>query len=174
KYSNNAMGETLVKAMGVRGSGIGSWQSGIAAIRTELGRLEIDLAGLLMVAGSGLLFQNRVTPRTLVSALWMACSAFDFGPEFVAALPIAAADGTLEKRTGGAAGRVRAKTGLLTRVTSLSGYAMSADGQPLVFSILVNGFTGSDEAAMDAVDQIASELTTSRISGAPNLDQGAR
>jgi D-alanyl-D-alanine carboxypeptidase/D-alanyl-D-alanine-endopeptidase (penicillin-binding protein 4) len=174
KYSNNAMGETLVKAMGVRGSGIGSWQSGIAAIRAELGRLEIDLAGLLMVDGSGLSYQNRVTPRTLVSALRMAESSFAFGPEFVAALPIAAADGTLEKRTEGAAGRVRAKTGLLTRVTSLSGYAMSADGQPLVFSILVNGFTGSDEAAMDAVDHIASELTMSRISRAPNLDQGAR
>jgi len=174
KYSNNAMGETLVKAMGVRGSGIGSWQSGIAAIRAELGRLEIDLTGLLMVDGSGLSYQNRVTPRTLVSALRMAKFSFDFGPEFVAALPIAAGDGTLKKRTEGAAGRVRAKTGLLTRVTSLSGYAMSADGQPLVFSILVNGFTGSDEAAMDAVDHIASALTTSRISRAPNLDQGAR
>ena len=68
KYSNNAMGETLVKAMGVRGSGIGSWPSGIAAIRAELGRLEIDLAELLMVDGSGFSYQNRVTPRTLVSA----------------------------------------------------------------------------------------------------------
>jgi D-alanyl-D-alanine carboxypeptidase len=51
---------------------------------------------------------------------------------------------------------------------------MSADGQPLVFSVLVNGFSGSDEAAMDAVDHFASELTKGRILGAPDRDQGAR
>jgi D-alanyl-D-alanine carboxypeptidase/D-alanyl-D-alanine-endopeptidase (penicillin-binding protein 4) len=174
KYSNNTMGEMLVKALGVRDAGVGSWVTGIAAVRAELERLGIDVAGLSIVDGSGLSYQNRVTPRALVSALRVARDSFGFGPEFVAALPIAAADGTLEKRTGGAADRVRAKTGLLTRITSLSGYAMSADGQPLIFSILVNGFSGGDEAAMDAVDHFASELTKSRISGAPNRDQGAR
>jgi D-alanyl-D-alanine carboxypeptidase/D-alanyl-D-alanine-endopeptidase (penicillin-binding protein 4) len=174
KYSNNAMGEMLVKALGVRGAGVGSWSTGIAAERGELERLGIDVTGLSIVDGSGLSYQNRVTPRTLVSALRVAKGSFDFGPEFVAALPIAAADGTLEKRVVGAADRVRAKTGLLTRVTALSGYAISADGQPLVFSILVNGFSGSDEVAMDAVDHFASELTKSRVPGAPDCDQGAR
>jgi D-alanyl-D-alanine carboxypeptidase/D-alanyl-D-alanine-endopeptidase (penicillin-binding protein 4) len=174
KYSNNTMGEMLVKALGVRSAGVGSWSTGIAAVRAELERLGIDVAGLSIVDGSGLSYQNRVTPRALVSALRVAKASFDFGPEFIAALPIAAADGTLEKRTEGAADRVRAKTGLLTRVTALSGYAMSADGRPLVFSILVNGFSGSDEAAMAAVDQFASELTQSRIAAAPARDQGAR
>lgn len=174
KYSNNAMGEMLVKALGARAAGAGSWSTGIVAVREELERLGIDLAGLSIVDGSGLSYQNRVTPRTLVSALRAAKLSFGFGPEFVAALPIAAADGTLEKRAGGAADRVRAKTGLLTRITSLSGYAVSADRQPLVFSILVNGFSSSDEAAMEAVDRFAAELTKSRIPGAPDRDQGAR
>ena len=174
KYSNNTMAEMLVKALGVHGAGEGSWSAGIAAMRAELERLGIAVEGLSIVDGSGLSYQNRVTPRALVSALRIAKDSFDFGPEFVAALPIASADGTLEKRTKGAADRVRAKTGLLTRVTSLSGYALSADGQPLVFSILVNGFASSDEAAMAAVDQFASELTKSRILGAPDRDQGAR
>jgi D-alanyl-D-alanine carboxypeptidase/D-alanyl-D-alanine-endopeptidase (penicillin-binding protein 4) len=174
KYSNNTMAEMLVKALGVRSAGVGSWSTGIAAVRAELDRLGIDVAGLSIVDGSGLSYQNRVTPRALVSALRIARASFDFGPEFVAALPIAAADGTLEKRTEGAANRVRAKTGLLTRITALSGYAMSADGRPLVFSILVNGFTGSDEAAMAAVDRFAAELTQSRIAAAPARDQGAR
>jgi D-alanyl-D-alanine carboxypeptidase/D-alanyl-D-alanine-endopeptidase (penicillin-binding protein 4) len=174
KYSNNAMAEMIVKALGGRDSGVGSWPAGIAAVRAELERLGIDIAGLSIVDGSGLSYQNRVTPRTLVSALRVARDSFGFGPEFVAALPIAAADGTLEKRTGDAADRVRAKTGLLTRITSLSGYAMSAGGRPLAFSILVNGFPDSDEAAMEALDHFASELTKSRIPGAPNRDQGAR
>ena len=174
KYSNNTMAEMLVKALGVRDGGVGNWPTGIAAVRKELERIGIDVAKLSIVDGSGLSYQNRVTPRTLVSALRVAKASFEFGPEFVAALPIAAADGTLEKRTEAAANRVRAKTGLLTRITSLSGYAMSADGEPLVFSILVNEFSGSDEAAMDAVDRFASELTKSRIFGASDRDQGAR
>jgi len=174
KFSNNNIAETLVKALGVRSSGVGSWSAGVAALRAELERLGIDVTGLSIVDGSGLSYEDRVTPRVLVAALRAAKASFDFGPEFVAALPIAAADGTLEKRTENAAGRVRAKTGLLTRVTSLSGYALSGDDQPLVFSILVNGYTGSDEAAMAAVDRLAAELTQSRISGAPARDQGAR
>jgi D-alanyl-D-alanine carboxypeptidase/D-alanyl-D-alanine-endopeptidase (penicillin-binding protein 4) len=174
KYSNNTMAEMLIKGLGVRDAGVGSWTAGIAAARTEIERLGIDVEGLSMIDGSGLSYYNRVTPRTLVSALRVAKHSFGFGPEFVAALPIAAADGTLEKRAGGAADRVRAKTGLLTRITSLSGYAMSADGQPLVFSILVNGFPGSDEAAMEAVDRFASELAKSRNLDAPDPDQGAR
>jgi len=174
KYSNNAMAEMLVKALGVRDAGVGSWSTGIPAVRKELVRLGVDVAKLSMVDGSGLSYQNRVTPRTLVSALRIAKASFTFGPEFVAALPIGATDGTLEKRTEGAANRVRAKTGLLTRITSLSGYAMSADDQSLVFSILVNEFSGSDEAAMDAVDHFVSELTKGRIAGAPKCDQGSR
>jgi D-alanyl-D-alanine carboxypeptidase/D-alanyl-D-alanine-endopeptidase (penicillin-binding protein 4) len=174
KYSNNTMGEMLVKALGVRSVGVGSWSTGIAAVREELERLGIDVAGLSIVDGSGLSYENRVTPRALVSALSVAKASFDFGPEFIAALPIAAADGTLEKRTEGAANRLRAKTGLLTRVTTLSGYAVSADGRPLVFSILVNGFSGGDEAAMAAVDRFASQLTLSRVAATPASDQGAR
>ncbi len=174
KYSNNAMGEMLVKALGVRRAGVGSWSAGIAAVRAELERLGVDVAGLELVDGSGLSYQNRVTPRSLVSALRIAQASFDFGPEFVAALPIAAADGTLEKRTESAAYRVRAKTGLLTRVTSLSGYALSAADEPLVFSILVNGYSGGDEAAMDALDRFAFELTRGQASAGPGRDQGAR
>jgi D-alanyl-D-alanine carboxypeptidase/D-alanyl-D-alanine-endopeptidase (penicillin-binding protein 4) len=174
KYSNNTMAEMLVKALGVRDAGVGSWSTGLVAVRKELERIGIDVAKLSIVDGSGLSYQNRVTPRTLVSALRVAKVSCGFGAAVVAALPIAAADGTLEKRTEGAANRGRAKTGLLTRITSLSGYAISADDQPLVFSILVNDFSVSDGAAMDAVDHFASELTKSRISGAPDRDQGAR
>ncbi len=171
KYSNNTMAEMLVKALGARDAGVGSWPAGISAVRAQLEQLGVDLAGMSSVDGSGLSYDNRVTPRTLVSALRIARDSFRFGPEFVAALPIAASDGTLEKRSGEAANRVRAKTGLLTRVTALSGYALSASGEPLVFSILVNGFSGSDEAAMAAVDRFAAELAQGEIPAASDRDQ---
>ena len=116
--------------------------------------------GMTIVDGSGLSYDNRVSPRQMVSALRLADSSFRFGPEFVSSLPIAAGDGTLEKRAAEAASSVRAKTGLLTRVTALSGFAELADGTQVVFSVIVNGFRSSAERAMDAVDDFVSALTT--------------
>ena len=88
----------------------------------------------------------------------LADRSFRFGPEFISALPIAAADGTLEDRAEGAAHMVRAKTGLLTRVTALSGYAQLADGTAVVFSILTNNWTCETADAKAAVDRFVDAL----------------
>lgn len=162
KYSNNQIGESLVKGLGARATGRpGSWSSGMAAVRAELEAAGLPLAGAVLVDGSGLSHENRVSPRLLVAALRVANSSFEYGPEYEAALPIAAADGTLQERAEAARARVRAKTGLLTRVTALSGYAQRPDGERLLFSILVNGFRGSASSAMRAVDGFAAALVTS-------------
>jgi D-alanyl-D-alanine carboxypeptidase len=130
-----------------------------AVLRTQLAALGVDLNGLSMVDGSGLAAADRVTPRTLVSALRTARNAFAFGPEFAAALPIAGRDGTLKKRAASATDRARAKTGLIDGVAALSGYARTADGRDLVFSILNNGSPAGDAAATAANDAFVEALT---------------
>jgi D-alanyl-D-alanine carboxypeptidase len=62
---------------------------------------------------------------------------------------------------------VRAKTGLLTRITALSGFAELADGTQVVFSLIVNGYRSSDERAMDAVDGFVSALTAASLPAQP-------
>lgn len=162
KHSNNGIAESLVKAIGAHASGgPGSWDDGMRELRTRLTGLGIDLSGCTLADGSGLSRSNRVTPRTLASALRTARASFVFGPELVAALPIAARDGTLERRAPGAIDAVRAKTGLLTGVTGLSGYARLRDGTDVVFSILANGYKHGDVAAMAAVDELVSKLVAS-------------
>jgi D-alanyl-D-alanine carboxypeptidase/D-alanyl-D-alanine-endopeptidase (penicillin-binding protein 4) len=141
-------------------------------MRAELAAAGIDMRGVTLADGSGLCYENRVPPRVLVGALRLADGSFRFGPELVAALPIAAADGTLEKRAEGAAHAVRAKTGLLTRVTSLSGFAQLGDGAEAVFSVIVNGYRGSDEAAMEALDRFVAELTPDPKPGRPAVLTG--
>jgi D-alanyl-D-alanine carboxypeptidase/D-alanyl-D-alanine-endopeptidase (penicillin-binding protein 4) len=54
-------------------------------------------------------------------------------------LPISGVDGALKNRMIDIAGKVKAKTGLLAGVSSLSGYLESNDDL-LAFSILTNGF----------------------------------
>ena len=159
KFSNNAIAETLVKAMGARrAGGVGSWATGVPELQRRLVKLGMGATQVSLVDGSGLSYENKVTPRALVQALGIAQRSFDFGPEFVSALPIAAMDGTLDERAEESLGEIRAKTGLLTRVTALSGFARLPSDDLAVFSILVNGYRGSDQAAMDAVDRFTAEL----------------
>jgi len=168
KYSNNAIAEGLVKALGAQATGgKGSWQNGVPAMKDALAAAGLSTEGMTIVDGSGLSYDNRVSPRQMVAALRLADSSFRFGPEFVASLPIAAGDGTLEKRAAEAADAVRAKTGLLTRITALSGFAELADGTQVVFSLIANGFGSSAEGAMDAVDGFVNALTTASIPADP-------
>ena len=173
KYSNNSIAEILIKNLAAWEEAVpgepparqGDWLNGIAALRRELVKRGVDLGDAILVDGSGLSLQNRVTPRTLVRALRVGRASFRSGPEFVAALPISETDGTLKKRLRGEAGRIRAKTGLLSdaSVTALSGYAERADGEVLIFSILVNGHSGGSGAAMKAVDALAAAMLDSPL-----------
>lgn len=162
KYSNNAIGEGLVKALAARAGHVpATWPAGMAVLRDELARLGVGVEHVTLVDGSGLSYANRVSPRAFVEALRLAEGSFRFGPEFVASLPIAAADGTLEERAEGAANEVRAKTGSLTRVTGLSGYVRRPDGGIAIFSLLVNGYRGGAEDAWQGADGFAEALAES-------------
>jgi D-alanyl-D-alanine carboxypeptidase/D-alanyl-D-alanine-endopeptidase (penicillin-binding protein 4) len=163
KYSNNAVAETLLKGLGAHRGATGSWSTGRAVLVTRLRELGVDTTELSLIDGSGLSYENRVTPRSLVQVLKIGRDSFAFGPEWMAALPIANRDGTLRDRASASLGVVRAKTGLLNGVTALSGYAArpvpGGDQETLLFSILVNGYRVTDERAMAAMDRFAAELS---------------
>jgi serine-type D-Ala-D-Ala carboxypeptidase/endopeptidase (penicillin-binding protein 4) len=161
KYSNNGIAEALCKGLGAAGTGQGSWDAGLSATRAHLRSVGIDVSALTLVDGSGLAASNRVSPRAFVTALRVARASFAFGPEFVAALPIAGLDGTLQQRAGKARARVRAKTGLLAGAVGLSGYAELADGEEAIFSVLVNGYDGGDAEVMAAIDGFVTTLVGS-------------
>jgi D-alanyl-D-alanine carboxypeptidase/D-alanyl-D-alanine-endopeptidase (penicillin-binding protein 4) len=168
KYSNNSIAESLVKALGAHAAGApGSWKNGPAALRSALANAGLPLDGVVIVDGSGLAYENRVTPRLLVAVLRWVDRDFQVAPEFIAGLPIAGRDGTLKKRAGSSVNAVRAKTGLLTRVTALSGYARLADESEAVFALLVNDFRSSDDRAMNAVDAFAAALSRASLPPAP-------
>ncbi len=163
KFSSNPIGEALVKSLDVQANGVpGSWKGGVIEVRRQLESLGLPTDGLVQVDGSGLSYENRVTPRLLVAALRTGAHSFAYGPEFLSGLPIGGADGTLAKRAEVAGAAVRAKTGLLTRVTGLTGLARRRDGTTLAFSIVVNGFRGGASEAMDAVDAFAATLVAER------------
>jgi len=151
QYSSNPIAEGLLKAMGGAETGEpGSFANGARALRATLAALGLDLAGAEIVDGSGLSLRDRVSPRTLVAALRIARGSFAIGPELLSGLPVAGRNGTLAHRAPDASERVRAKTGTLSGVVALSGFADAADGEELVFALLVNGARSNAVAGVDA------------------------
>ncbi|MFI0368816.1 D-alanyl-D-alanine carboxypeptidase/D-alanyl-D-alanine-endopeptidase [Actinomadura sp. 1N219] len=162
KLSNNVMAETLVKAIGRKVRGKGTWAAGLPAVTAYAGRLGVDTSQVAMTDGSGLARSNRTTAMQLSTLLRNAREQAWF-PAWYASLPVAGkpdrlVGGTLAKRMKGTAaeGNVHAKTGTLTGVTALSGYVEDPDGRTLIFSTVFNGYSGS--APKDIEDEIAVRL----------------
>ena len=105
--------------------------------------------------GSGLSRGDLVTPQSVVQLLSYATRQ-PWGADFMASLPVAGQDGTLENRMRGtaAAGQVHAKTGLVEHVNSLSGYATTRRGAHLIFAIFGNNTGTHGPEALHAVDAI--------------------
>lgn len=114
-----------------------------------------------IVDGSGLSRRDVMSAEALLAVL-QRMSDPARGAPFVAALPIAGVDGTLENRMRDtpAAGNVRAKTGTMSNIRSLAGYATTRDGERLAFVAIVNNFEGSGATANQALDAIAVTLAS--------------
>ncbi len=168
KTSNNFVAEQLLKTLGaqVKG-GRGSWPKGIQAVEEFLAEVGVPRGTYLMKNGSGLNDTNRFSARQLVTLLRAMWGRFPLHAEYLASLPVAGRDGTIRWRMEGteAVGRLRAKTGTLENVTSLSGYVQSAGNRTLAFAILVNDFAGRPAGAVRSVDAIGTALAAS--GGAP-------
>lgn len=103
--------------------------------------------------GSGLSRHDLVTPRALVALLHYAQKQPWF-PEYYASLPVAGVDGTLNERMKDSpiVGRIHAKTGSVSHVRTLSGFAETPGGRRLIFSFLSNNQQGKDHEVHDALD----------------------
>jgi D-alanyl-D-alanine carboxypeptidase/D-alanyl-D-alanine-endopeptidase (penicillin-binding protein 4) len=157
--SQNFYAEMLLRTLGWKIKGKGTLENGLAAVREFLER-EPKLEETSQKDGSGLTRENRSSPSDLVKLLRY-MRAHPHAPAFVDSLPAnGAAKGTLRNRMTAAdvKGRVRAKTGHIGGVATLSGYAESAGGDTFVFSILVNAPEGVSTVAADRLQDRMCEI----------------
>lgn len=100
----------------------------------------IDLSNAVLTDGSGLSRLDLLTPNQTVSLLKFLFDRFPLSYEYIAALPVSGRDGTLQKRfkKPNQQDMVRAKTGTMTGVVSLSGYLSTANEHTLAFAIFIN------------------------------------
>jgi D-alanyl-D-alanine carboxypeptidase/D-alanyl-D-alanine-endopeptidase (penicillin-binding protein 4) len=163
KPSQNQVAELVFRTIGLERGGLGTADSAEAVIRRQLITWGAEPDGFAIYDGSGLSRRDMLTPETIVRVLDRMQRDTAFAV-FYNSMPVAGVDGTLKSRMKGAPteGNVRAKTGTLGSVTSLSGYVTSADGERLIFSILSNNWTTTTKAVRDVIDQIAAALAALR------------
>jgi len=130
----------------------GSWALGSEAIHDFLRRNKIDDSQYVLVDGSGLSRENRVTTR-LITDLFIVMAKHPYAQAFHDSLTICGKDGTLKKRMKDIAGMVRGKTGSIGGVRAVSGYATTRSGQTLVFSIIFNEAHHSEEECEKLADE---------------------
>jgi D-alanyl-D-alanine carboxypeptidase/D-alanyl-D-alanine-endopeptidase (penicillin-binding protein 4) len=166
KDSDNLIADMLFKKMGQVRFGIpGTWKKGTRAVRDFLEKqVGLNTERIVIMDGSGMSRYNLISPHDLVSSLVWMKKQFGCASEFCASLPISGVDGSLAERMQDALlkGKIRAKPGTMTGISSLSGYATTQDGQELAFSIMLSGFTKKTEEYKTQIeDRICSVLVNS-------------
>jgi D-alanyl-D-alanine carboxypeptidase/D-alanyl-D-alanine-endopeptidase (penicillin-binding protein 4) len=164
KPSQNQIAEVLLRTLGLERAGVGTADSGRRVVERQFAEWKIPSDAFVVRDGSGLSRNDLISPEAVVMVLDVMRRAPSFDLYF-ASLPIAGVDGTIRMRMRGtpAENNVRAKTGTLSMVRSLSGYVKSADGRLLQFSILCNNWTAPQASVDRVADAIAVQLATMRI-----------
>ena len=160
KVSQNLHAELILRAVGRARRGAGSREAGIEEMRVFLKEAGIPASEYQLADGSGLSRTSLVTPGGVVRLLRF-MYASPHRENWLSMLPVGGEDGTLQRRLKGtvAAGRIHAKTGSLTHVTALSGYAERKDGTMLAFSFLANNQSAPAGEVRAVLDKICVLMT---------------
>lgn len=142
KKSNNSMAESLFYQLAAqKGKSRAGRKQAVTHYNTLIRHIGLDPTHYQIADGSGLSLYNYLSPELLGRMLRYAYNDDDIYRHLIPSLPIAGEDGTLRKRMRGSAaqGNVRAKTGTVEGVSTLSGYLTTATGNLLCFSIMNQG-----------------------------------
>ena len=165
KVSQNLYADTLLKAIGrPADGGPATTREGRRVLRAVLEGWGIAPDQYIQADGSGLSRYNYLTANVLVAVLTRMYTDERHRAAFTDGLPIAGVDGTISSRMKDtkAQGNARAKTGSIANARALSGYVTSSDGEPLVFSMIVNNFNVPQSQADAIIDRAVVRLADFR------------
>jgi D-alanyl-D-alanine carboxypeptidase/D-alanyl-D-alanine-endopeptidase (penicillin-binding protein 4) len=155
--SQNWYAEMLVKQLGRQFGAGGSWKEGISVERRFLiDSVGVDSSLFALADGSGLSASNLVAPVAFTTLLRFIRRHPHYGASFEPGLPLSGSPGSLHTRflDTPLAGRVRAKTGSISRVNTLSGYFDLPDGRSFTFSVQANHHDQGSRRTLAEIDSV--------------------
>jgi len=145
--SQNFYAEQILKALGRRLEGRGSFEGGLAVVRRFLAAAGLTDAEHHLVDGSGLAEEDRLTARGAAKVL----AAMKGSDAYADSLAIPGVDRAVRDRMRGEplSPKMRLKSGTVKGARNLAGYLSSRGGRRYAFVVLVNA-PALDRAAVDA------------------------
>lgn len=159
KISQNLHAELFLRTVAREKTGVGSIDEGLRLEQDFLKAAGIADGDVMFSDAAGLARDDLVKPLAVVQLLRYAARQ-SWGPAYLATMPVAGVDGTLEDRMKQPtlSGLIQAKTGSLEHTHALSGYATTLAGEYLVFAILGNNDPGHGREATAALDRIGAAM----------------
>lgn len=162
KPSQNLYAQLLLLQAGANSENAARYSTtedaGIAELKRFLSKANVRSAEIQLEDGSGLSRASLVTPNAIVQLL-RHMVRHQHARAYFDSLPEAGVDGTLRNRLKELKGNLHAKTGTLRFVNTLSGYMKTGAGEPVAFSIMLNGFAGAGNGRAE-IDYIPIALAT--------------
>ena len=147
KRSHNFYAEQLLFTLGAYLGQEGSFAGGLEVEKRFLEKIGIDTRTFRLEDGSGLSRLNLVTTEMFVRLLAY-MDKHRLREVYFSSLPVGGIDnGVRMMRRTAADGKVFAKTGYISAVIALSGYASTAEEETVAFSIMGNNWLISRRAA---------------------------
>lgn len=140
KHSSNVVTEHLLLALGAEQYGWpATFAKGHRALGRYLTRFGLSPGTYLLENGSGLSRRSWIRPVDLVRVVEGIYQDFALQPDLLSALPLAGLDGTMRRNRfyrSRVRARLRAKTGTLSGITCLTGYADGTANRLVLFTFL--------------------------------------
>jgi serine-type D-Ala-D-Ala carboxypeptidase/endopeptidase (penicillin-binding protein 4) len=154
-HSMNLFAEHLCKQLGLYNSKTGNTTAGCAATEQYWSKRLNQTSPFFAADGSGLSRANALSAQTICEILAHMKTRTN-GRTFSESLPLAGVEGTMANyfTQSVVKGKIRVKSGSMTRVRSLAGYMTTAKGTELCFAIIVNNFTGAPSATIIEMERL--------------------
>ena len=129
-------------------------------IKDFLKNAGIETDGMFIEDGSGLSPVNSINSKELTKLLFYMKKNGRYFTEYFNSLPDAGKEGTLKNyfRDPAFDSRLKAKSGSMTRVRSYAGYFTTQSGKQMIFSIIVNNYSGPSKKIISHIEEIIKEI----------------
>lgn len=151
KFSNNVMARQLFLTIGAEAFGTnGSLELSRDAIHNWLANRNLKFPELALENGAGLSRRERISAAHM-GALLLDAWRSAVMPEFIASMPLAGLDGTMQKRLHGSqvVGQAHLKTGSLEGVRTIAGYVLDSKGRRIAVVCFVNHMNSVNSKAVE-------------------------
>lgn len=158
--SVNLYAEHMINLVGYEQAKKGSTDIGLNILE-KYWSTRISTDGLYINDGSGLSRSNAISASHFTNLLkYMKASSY--AQEFISSLPVAGVSGTLKSVCNGQAahGKLKAKSGSMSRIKSYAGYVETSNGQTLAFALIVNNYDGSASSLKQKMERVFNQLVS--------------